>query len=286
MKIHRKTVQEYAVVVLGNILYALTVVLFVEPSGLITGGATGVALFFNRVFEVQVSWLLLVINLAMFILGWVFLGRKFAVQTAVSTFVIPVAIYVFEVIFRDFVLTEDILLCTLFGGLGIGVSVGMVIRVGASTGGLDIPCLMLQKYCKVPVAWGMWAIDITVLLLQAVFCDRNLILYSVVMVIMYSVVLDKVMTIGNSRVEVKVISEKCHEIADVIHNKLDRGVTFLEAKTGYLHHETEVVFSVVSARELAKLEKLILQIDPGAFLIVSRVSDVSGRGFSKEKKYL
>ena len=91
---------------------------------------------------------------------------------------------------------------------------------------------------------------------------------------------------GNSRVEVKIISEKCQDIADVIRKRLDRGVTFLEARTGYLQRETEMVFSVVSARELAKLEKMILQIDPSAFLIVSRVSDVSGRGFSKEKKYL
>lgn len=286
MKLNRKTVFDYVIVVVGNILYALAVVLFLEPSGLITGGATGVALFFNRWIGVPVSWVLFGINVVMFIIGFIFLGKRFALQTGISTFLIPVAVNVFERLFSGFVLTDDIFLCTLFGGLGIGISVGMVIRVGASTGGLDIPSILLQKYCRIPVAWGMWVIDILVLFLQAMFCDRKCLLYGIVMVIIYSVVLDRVMTIGNSRVEVKVVSEKCHEIADVIRTKLDRGVTFLEARTGYLQHETEVVFSVVSARELAKLEKMILQIDPSAFLIVSRVSGVSGRGFSKEKKYL
>lgn len=286
MKLNRKTVCEFAAVIVGNILYALTVVLFLEPSGLITGGATGVALLTNRLWNWPVSWVLFAINAVMFVIGWTFLGKKIAATTVLSSFLIPVAVNLFERCFAGFTLTDDILLYTIFGGFGIGISVGMVIRVGASTGGLDIPPILAQKYLHIPVGWGMWAMDIVILLMQAFFSDRNLVLYGTVMIIIYSTVLNKVMTIGNSRVELKIISGKPDEIAEAIRTNVDRGVTFLEAKTGYLQKNVEVVLSVVSARELARTERLIMRIDPEAFLIVNRVNNVSGRGFTEEKRYL
>ena len=129
----------------GNALYSLTVVLFLMPSGLITGGATGIALAANRLTGVPVSGVLLAVNVAMLLAGWVLLGRRFALSTLASTFLSPLTLAVWERLFAGYVLTDDLFLCTIFAGLGIGGALGIVIRVGGSTGGHGHPAVGAAK---------------------------------------------------------------------------------------------------------------------------------------------
>lgn len=272
-------------ILLGNILFALTLKLFVMPSGLIMGGATGVALAVNRAFGLSVSGVLLVFNVSMLILGWLVLGRTFAISTLASTFLSPVALEFWERLLGDYVLTDDLLLCTVFAGLGIGVSLGMVIRAGASTGGMDIPPLVLNKLCRLPVSVSMFFFDILILLTQAMVTPADQILYGILVVLISTVVLDKVIMIGTTRTEVKIISSKADEIRAAILSQIDRGVTILHGEGGYLHQPTQLLLCVVSNRELPRLEKLIHSIDPASFVIVGHVSEVSGRGFSLSKQY-
>ena len=255
------------VIVLGNALYALAVALFLEPAGLVTGGATGIALAFGRLTGLSVSGFLLVFNLAMLVWGWAVLGRAFALNTLASSILSPVFLALWERLLADRVLTEDIFLCTVFAGLGIGVALGLVIRAGASTGGMDIPPLVLQKWFRLPVSLTMMVFDIAILL------------------ILHTIVMDKMLLLGDSRTQVKIVSARSDEIRDAILEQIDRGVTILHGEGGYTHEPTEVLLSVVSNRELPKLEKLVHSIDPECFLIVSRVTEVSGRGFSLEKQY-
>lgn len=272
-------------ILLGNILFALTLKLFVMPSGLIMGGATGVALAVNRAFGLSVSGVLLVFNVSMLILGWLVLGRTFAISTLASTFLSPVALEFWERLLGDYVLTDDLLLCTVFAGLGIGVSLGMVIRAGASTGGMDIPPLVLNKLCRVPVSVSIFFFDILILLTQAMSTPADQILYGILVVLISTVVLDKVLLVGTTRTEVKIISSKADEIRAAILSQIDRGVTVLHGEGGYLHQPTQILLCVVSNRELPRLEKLIHSIDPASFVIVGHVSEVSGRGFSLSKQY-
>ena len=273
------------VIVFGNAVYALTVALFLEPAGLVTGGATGIALAFGRLTGLSVSGFLLVFNLAMLVWGWAVLGRAFALNTLASSILSPVFLALWERLLADRVLTEDIFLCTVFAGLGIGVALGLVIRAGASTGGMDIPPLVLNKWFHLPVSSTMMVFDFIILAAQAAFSPVRQSLYGVVMAIIYTVVLDKVLMLGTTRTEVKIISAKSDEICAAIFAQLDRGVTILHGEGGYTHEPTEVLLSVVSNRELPKLEQLVHSIDPECFLIVSRVTEVSGRGFSLEKQY-
>ena len=190
------------VIVLGNALYALTVALFLEPAGLVTGGATGIALAFGRLTGLSVSGFLLVFNLAMLVWGWAVLGRAFALNTLASSILSPVFLALWEQLLADRVLTEDIFLCTVFAGLGIGVALGLVIRAGASTGGMDIPPLVLNKYFHIPVSASMLVFDMLILCMQAAFSPLQQCLYGIVMVIVYTVVLDKVLIFGTTRTEV------------------------------------------------------------------------------------
>ena len=136
---------QLASIVVGNAFYALSVKLFLLPAGLITGGSTGIALTINHYFGVPISLFVLIFNIIMLIAGLFLLGKRFAITTIASSFLYPLYLEIFDRILGNFVLTEDPLLCTIFFGLCIGISLGIVIRAGASTGGMDIPPLVLQK---------------------------------------------------------------------------------------------------------------------------------------------
>lgn len=269
----------------GNFLYALTVKLFLLPAGLVTGGTTGIALTVNYLTDSSISAFVLLFNVLMLLLGFFCLGKTFAVTTLASTFLYPLSLELLDRLLGDYILTQDILLCTLFSGLGIGTALGIVIRSGASTGGMDIPPLILHKTLRIPVSVSMYAFDICILLSQALFRPAENILYGIVLVLIYTLVLDKMMLMGAARTEIKVISTKSDEIRDAILTQIDRGVTILNAESGYLHNPSPMVLSVISNRELPKVEKLIHNIDPESFMVVSRVSEVRGRGFSLKKRY-
>lgn len=275
-----------ASVILGNFLYALTVQLFLVPSGLVTGGTTGMALAVNHVWGLPISNFVFVFNVLMLLLGLAVLGKAFALTTLASTFLYPASLEICQRLFDGLVLTHDMLLCTIFSGLGIGLALGIVIRAGASTGGMDIPPLVLKKLAHIPVSVSMYAFDVCILLLQAMFRPAENILYGVVLVMIYTIVLDKMLILGSSRTEVRIVSLHHHrEICDAILHKIDRGVTLLDGEGGYLHGKTQLVLSVISNHELIRLEKLVHEIDPECFMVVSRVSEVRGRGFSMNKKY-
>lgn len=274
-----------AAIVCGNALYSLSVAAFLEPAGLITGGATGIALAVGRLTGLSVSGFLLFFNLAMLAWGWLVLGRAFALNTLASSILSPVFLALWERLLAGRGLTDDIVLCTIFSGLGIGAALGVVIRAGASTGGMDIPPLVLQKWFRWPVSVTMMVFDVAIVLGQVPFSPLPQVLYGIVMILTHTIVMDKMLMMGESRTEVKLISERSEELCEAILSQLDRGVTILNGAGGYTHEPAAVLLSVVSNRELPKLERLVHDIDPACFLIVSRVTEVSGRGFSLDKKY-
>ena len=274
-----------AAIVCGNALYSLSVAAFLEPAGLITGGATGIALAVGRLTGLSVSGFLLFFNLAMLAWGWLVLGRAFAFNTLASSILSPIFLALWERLLAGRGLTDDIVRCTIFSGLGIGAALAIVIRAGASTGGMDIPPLVLQKWFRWPVSATMMVFDVAIVLGQVPFSPLPQVLYGIVMILTHTIVMDKMLMMGESRTEVKLISERSEELCEAILSQLDRGVTILNGAGGYTHEPAAVLLSVVSNRELPKLERLVHDIDPACFLIVTRVTEVSGRGFSLDKKY-
>lgn len=280
-----KTLGSVLIVILGNVLYALSVKLFLLPAKLVTGGTTGIGLAVNYAAGVPVATFVLIFNVVMLAAGFAVLGKQFALTTIVSTFTYPIALNVLEFLLGDVVLTQDIFICTIFSGLGIGLSLGIVIRAGALTGGMDIPPLVLNHYFKLPVSVGLYLFDFIILLVQALFQPLEKVFYGIVLVIIYTVTLDKMLLMGTTKTEIRVVSGHAREICDAILEKMDRGVTLLSAKGGYLREDTTVVLSVISNRELPRVERLIHEIDPESFIVVNRVSEVSGKGFTMSKEY-
>ena len=280
-----KMIWSVLIVVLGNILYALAVKLFLIPAGLVTGGTTGIGLAVNYAAGVPVATFVLIFNVVMLAAGFAVLGNQFALTTIVSTFTYPLALNALDMLLGDVVLTQDVFICTMFSGLGIGLSLGIVIRAGASTGGMDIPPLVLNHFFKIPVSVGLYFFDFVILLVQALFQPLEKVFYGIVLVIIYTVTLDKMLLMGTTKTEVRVVSDHAQEICDAILKRMDRGVTLLSAKGGYLKEDTTVVLSVISNRELPRVERLIHEIDPESFIVVNRVSEVSGKGFTMNKEY-
>ena len=284
-KISTGMVKSAAAVVGGNMLYALMVKLFLLPAGLVTGGTTGLALIAEKLWNVPISGFVFVFNVVMLIIGWVVLGKAFALTTIASSVLYPLFLEICNLLLGDLVLTQDPMLCTVFFGVGIGVALGIVIRSGASTGGMDIPPLVLNKFFRLPVSVGLYTFDFCILLAQLFFSPAENVLYGIVMTLLYSIVIDKMLLLGQSRTELKIVSAKSEQITQAIMSQVDRGVTLLHGRGGYLGNETELVLTVISNRELVKVERLVHQIDPECFMVVSRVSEVRGRGFSLSKQY-
>ena len=277
--IYLKRISTVATVIFGNVFYALVVKLFLLPGNLMTGGTTGIGLVVNHFTGLSISGFVLVFNIIMLLVGVAFLGKKFALTTVISSFTYPIALEAANRIFGNYVITENAMLNTIFAGLGV------VIRTGASTGGMDIPPLVLHKYFRIPVSVSLNAFDMLILVMQVIYNPPERVLYGILLVLVYTTVLDKVLMMGSTKTEVKIISSQVEEIRQAILAQVDRGVTMLYGEGGYRQERTQIVLSIVSNRELPQVEKLIRQIDPEAFMIVSRVTEVRGRGFSLSKHY-
>lgn len=285
-KILRSNLKNILLILLGNTIYALAVVMFILPSNLITGGTTGLALLFHNTMGIPINIFVSVFNICMFGLGALVLGRKFILTTLISTFYFPFMLTVLQKFPILQTLTTDYMLSAIYAGVMIGLSLGIVIKAGASTGGMDIPPLVINKKLGIPVSVTMYVFDFSILMSQMLFANKEQVLYGIILVLIYTTVLDKVLMFGESKTQVKIISEKYDEINSAILENLDRGSTLLQAQTGYKKVEQKMVLTVVSNRELSKLNTLVTDIDPHAFMIINKISEVKGRGFSLEKLHI
>ena len=274
------------IILLGNTIYALAVVMFILPNNLITGGTTGLGIFLQNQFSIPLSAFVTTFNVTMFVLGAVVLGKKFALTTLLSTFYYPFILAVLQKIPAiSNQVTTNPLVAVIYAGLMIGLGIGIVIKAGASTGGMDIPPLVLHKKFGIPVSVTLYILDFGVLILQIFRADMETVLIGILLVMLYTIVLDRVLLIGKSQVQVKIISKKYEEINSKIIEQLDRGSTLVHAETGLCHDQVKMVLTVISSRELTRLNEMVNEIDPEAFMIIHQVNEVKGRGFTLDRVY-
>ena len=265
-------------IVLGNLVYTTGIVLFVLPADLITGGATGIALAANAAFNVPVAIFVACFNGIMFFLGLTVMGWRFAATTVVSTVIYPFLLGLLQNLFTGVVLTDDRLLSAIFGGLLIGIGLALVLRMGASTGGMDIPPLVLNKLFGIPVATMMYVFDFLILLMQAMFSDTHGLLYGILLVMTYTITLDKLLAMGEQHAWLDIASHQAHEIAAVL--KETFGSDMLDL---YEHHNFQgepTVGCVVTTRQAHRAAMIALDIDPEAIIVESRATRIRRRAIS------
>ena len=263
-----KKIIEIIIIVIGNAILAFGICGFITPHGIIVGGASGIGLIVKQITGIPLSLVVYAINIIMFIIGYYYLGKAFAAKTLLSTLIFPTFLTFFENMPSVTHLTSDLLLSSVYAGIFVGGGLGLVLRLGASTGGMDIPPLVLNKKTGISTTILINGFDCVILALQVPF------------VLITAVVMDKMILLGESKIQVLVISPKWNEIQEMLYDRIDRGCTLMNITTGYKKEEMYAVMSVVSRRELVTLTNEILKIDEAAFIISNETHNVRGRGFT------
>ncbi len=270
-------------VLLGNVLVSFAVAAFVLPHGLIMGGATGISLALNHVTGLPLPALVFVLNGLLFIVGAVVLGKRFALTTVVSTAMYPLLLGFFQMNPAVQNLTEDILLATIYAGLLLGLGIGIVIRMGASTGGTDILALVLNRKLHIPVAIGLYGADFLSLTSQMWFSSSAQILYGILILLLTAVVISRISVFGQSQMQLTIISKAYEQIRKQLLEQMDVGATMFNIETGYEEKVQQGILCVVSSRRMYAVKEMILETDPEAFITITNIHEVRGRGFSLDR---
>lgn len=270
--------------VLGSTIFAVGFALFLQPNDMNPGGISGLAMAIVELLGVgSVGTLTILINLPLFLLGGLKIGKKFFAGSLIGMVLSSVLI---DLLAQIPMPTHDPLMCTLYGGLICGLGLGIVFVYGTSTGGSDILVRLLKlKYRHVPIGQISMVIDgIVVVLTGIVFRDVSKALYTGIVVFVCSKVVDAVVYRFDYSKVALIVSKEYEKIAEVIGYKLERGATFLQAEGSYSHAPTKVVLAAVKKQQVAELKELVIEIDPNAFIIVQEAHQVLGDGFSRYSK--
>lgn len=216
----------------GNILLGFAVAAFILPSGVIMGGATGVGIVLARFIPLDTATIVLCVNLMALALGWAVLGWRFVVATIASSLLYPIFLGAAQRIPGIDHLTADPLLAALLGGGLVGIAVGLVMRVGSSTGGTDVVNLVLHKWTHIPVSAAVYLTDIVIMGAQALFSDPEQILYGVVLLVVETIALDRVMLLGQSQTQLFVVSSQYEKLRQKCLTELQAGTTMVYIETG------------------------------------------------------
>ena len=271
--------------IFGSAVFALGFSLFLQPNDMNAGGISGLAMVFVEVTGLgSVGLLSILINLPLFLLGGLKIGRRFFAGSLLGMLLSSVLIDAFSFISMPAV---EPLIGVLYGGVLCGFGLGVVFVCGTSTGGSDILVRLLKlKYRNVPIGQISLCFDaIVVALTGLVFQDISKALYTGVTVFVTSKVIDAVVYRFDYSKVALIISHEYQAIAEAIGTRLDRGATYLHGEGTYSHRETKVVLAAVKKQQLAELKELVMQIDPNAFVIVQEAHQVLGDGFSRYHKH-
>ncbi len=268
----------YLYVILGSSLVAIAFNVFLLPNEVASGGVSGISTILKSVFDWKPAYVQWAFNIPLFIAGLIFLGLQFGVKTAIGTVFLPLVVFLTE----DWeAWTLDPLLGALFGGIGVGLGLGIVFRGGASTGGTDLAAQIVNKFTGFSLGTCVAIIDGMIVLAAALVFDIEKGLYALIGLYVTSKTIDLVQVgFGRSKTTL-IITNRQEEIREGIINKIDRGVTKLSAYGGYTHDERPILMCVVDQTEFTKLKQLVKHIDPTAFVITMDASEVLGEGFKR-----
>lgn len=273
----------YSLILVGNFLLALAVCFFILPYNILSGGVAGIAVILNGLFKIDKTLVVNSLTIILFIIGYIFLGKSFAIKTFVSSIVYPIFISFLTRILPIYKI--DPFLACIYGGILSGIGIGIVFRCGASTGGMDIPPLIINKIFNIKISTLFIIIDTLTVLFGFIVFGINEILMGFICVYLCGVAVEKTLTFGGSKSQsVQIISDKYIEIIDDIHNILARGTTLFHANGGYTNKQKPVILVVVTRDQYIKLVNIIDKHDKNAFVITSDVISVHGEGFSMNHK--
>ena len=278
-----KIIKDYGIVLLGTFIMAIAVKVFILPFNILSGGVAGIAVALEPVFHLNPDLVINIMVLSMFILGSLILGKDFAMKTFLSSLVYPIYLPLIDPFVP--VLELDPLVASIYGGIVAGAGIGLVMRTGSSTGGMDIPPLIMNKFFHFDIAKSVMVIDALTVLLGLFTYGLEAVLVGLISVVTSSYTINMVLTFGaQSCKSVQIISNEYATIMQRVHDELERGSTLLDATGGYTGVSRKVLLVVIDNKEYNRLIRLINEVDSKAFVITTDTKSVHGEGFALEFK--
>ena len=277
-KEQKKQIINSITVVVGTFILAIAVETFIIPYRILSGGVAGIAVALHPILHISATLIANSVLIILLIIGSFILGKEFLKNTVLSCIAYPI---VTSILNGRVNVVVDPILASLYGGLIAGAGVGIVLKTGASTGGMDIPPLIINKLTGIKLSTLVLITDFLTVLLGLFVYDLSAVLLGLVSVFASSAAISKVLTInGTVSKAVQIISVKYEDILKEIDAQLERGATLLQGYGSYTGEEKRIILCVVSDRQYGTLIEIVKEIDPSAFIITTDATDMHGEGFT------
>ena len=275
----RKTVLfEYIQIIFGAALVGLAFNIFLLPSRLAAGGVSGISTILYELFQFNPAYVQWLINIPLLLLGVLLVGKEFSMKTLVGTFFVPFVIW----LTTDIKLSvENPLLSAIYGGIMLGVGLGIVYRANGSTGGTALIAQLVKKYTGLSSGFSQLLVDGLVVITSAFVFNFELALYAMIAIYVTSKVIDFVQLQTSPTKLVLIITDKEEEVQSIINNDINRGLTKIKTIGGYSNQEKTMILCVVEQSEAVYFKKLLQTKEPTSFVIFLNASEILGRGFSR-----
>ncbi|CAM2840993.1 YitT family protein [Hathewaya histolytica] len=267
-------------VLLGTLIYSISVNMFITPHKLIAGGVAGIALIIQYITKIPSGYFVFLINIPLFIIGIKELDKEFGVYSLIGM----ISMSIFLVITKDITSVfkvNDILVSTICGGAFCGLGMGIIFRSRASEGGTDIISVIVKKRYGVKISTITFIINILIVSVGGFLGTFEIAVYTIISMYLKSMVLDKVIEGLDKKKLIFVVTRDPEGVKKIILEKLGRGVTFLHGEGAYTGETKKMIYSVMSSKQLARFKLLINTVDSKAVITIMDVSEVEGKGFKK-----
>lgn len=276
MKINKQEIQNIILITIGSTLLACGVVFFLYPAKIITGGTPGLGLITHYLTGISIGKAMLAINIPLLLIGRKHLSLGFTLRTVYSM-VATSAIIDLLIIYIEFPAINSLLIATLYGGVCVGIGIGIILKSNASAGGTTIIARIIANKTQIKPGKVIMLLDaIIVISVGIIFKNFEGVLWSIISIYSASIVIDKIVTGGVSEKLVNIVSDKTDEISAAIMDELDRDGTILEGQNLSRQHNKSIIFVVVNVRRIMQLRELVLEIDKDALMIIMEASEMTG----------
>ncbi|NLB71252.1 MAG: YitT family protein [Chloroflexi bacterium] len=275
-----RAIKDFVLIVLGGLLQALALRTFLVPSLLVSGGISGLAQLSHYLWNFPIGIVTLLGNIPLFIIGWRYLGGpRFAIRTILAVFAYTIITDILVELTGSAPITDDLLLNSLYGGVVMGIGLGLVYMGRGTSGGTDILGRILNRRFGMSISLAYMLTDSFAVILAGFFFGWDRALYGLIMIYVSGVAADMV-TQGTSVIrEALIITNETEKVVDAISDVLGRGTTIIQAKGGYSQQDRPMIFCVVTAGEVIRLKTIVQDTDPDAFMVVGHVNEALGEGF-------
>ena len=277
--LYKKEVKNYFMIMVGITILTTGINVYYSPQQLVTGGVSGLSIVLDYIFKIPLWLTNIIVNIPLFIIGIKIKGIEFAKKAIFGTIYVSVALW-----YTGFIppVHSDLLIASVFGGLFVGTGVGLVLRASASTGGTDLLAIIIKHYLKkVPINQILLCIDGCIIVVGLFVFGVEKAMYALISIYIASKVINTLVEGVNYSKGVHIISDKSEEISKALMIHINRGITSINGKGVYTGKERDILFIVCSTEELKKKQKIVKEIDDKAFITITEVREVMGRGFTE-----